>query len=102
MTIFRENTEDIYAGIEWAGGSAEAQKVLDFVQKEFPQMFGKIRFGTEEKNATGTRRWKASARRSRELPVQVGIGLKPVSVPGHRAPGAQRHRATRSRTSASR
>src|ERR671910_2324472 len=36
MTIFRENTEDIYAGIEWAGGSAEAQKVLDFIAKEFP------------------------------------------------------------------
>src|SRR5207344_3357774 len=51
MVIFRENTEDIYAGIEWAGGSAEAQKVLDFVAKEFPQAFGKIRFGTAEKNA---------------------------------------------------
>src|SRR6187455_3836584 len=50
MTIFRENTEDIYAGIEWAGGSADAQKVLDFVAKEFPQMFDKIRFGTEQKN----------------------------------------------------
>src|SRR6187549_4296857 len=56
MTIFRENTEDIYAGIEWAGGSADAQKVLDFVQKEFPQMFGKIRFGTEEKN----KQWQAA------------------------------------------
>src|ERR1700677_4224980 len=31
MVIFRENTEDIYAGIEWAGGSPESQKVLDFV-----------------------------------------------------------------------
>src|ERR1700743_3289696 len=46
MVIFRENTEDIYAGIEWAGGSADSQKVLDFLQKEFPQAFDKIRFGT--------------------------------------------------------
>src|SRR5476651_141587 len=49
MTIFRENTEDIYAGIEYAGGSAEAQKVLDFLGREFPKEAGKIRFGTQEK-----------------------------------------------------
>src|SRR5213083_2511392 len=47
MVIFRENTEDIYAGIEYAGGSAEAQKVLDFLSKEFPKEFKKVRFGTE-------------------------------------------------------
>ena len=35
MVIFRENTEDIYAGIEYAGGSADAQKLLDFITKEF-------------------------------------------------------------------
>jgi len=39
MVIFRENTEDIYAGIEWKGGSPEAQKVLDFIAKEFPKGF---------------------------------------------------------------
>src|SRR5436190_10817606 len=82
MTIFRENTEDIYAGIEWAGGSDDAKKVLDFVQKEFPQMFGKIRFGTEEKN----KQWQAALEGigapHRELPVMVGIGLKPVSYLG--------------------
>ena len=82
MTIFRENTEDIYAGIEWAGGSAEAQKVLDFVQKEFPQMFGKIRFGTAEKNAGWNDALVGIGQPSRELPVQVGIGLKPVSYLG--------------------
>src|SRR3954471_25046686 len=47
MTIFRENTEDIYAGIEYAAGTAEAKKILDFIQKEFPKDFAKIRFGTE-------------------------------------------------------
>src|SRR5580700_6402985 len=44
--IFRENTEDIYAGIEFAGGSPEAKKILDFFEKEFPKEFKKIRFGT--------------------------------------------------------
>src|SRR6202167_1112371 len=48
MVIFRENTEDIYAGIEFAGGSSESQKVLDFIAKEFPKDFKKIRFGTVE------------------------------------------------------
>src|SRR5436190_6622679 len=51
MVIFRENTEDIYAGIEYAGGSPEAQKVLDFLAKEFPKDFAKIRFGTQERIA---------------------------------------------------
>src|SRR5260221_12609500 len=37
--IFRENTEDIYAGIEWAAESAQSQKILDFLEKEFPQEF---------------------------------------------------------------
>src|SRR5438477_12331826 len=49
MVIFRENTEDIYAGIEFAAGTPEAQKVLDFVAKEFPKSFEKIRFGTKPK-----------------------------------------------------
>src|SRR5712671_1202903 len=55
MVIFRENTEDIYAGIEYAAGSPEAQKVLDFLSKEFPKDFSKIRFGTKEKSAN----WQA-------------------------------------------
>jgi isocitrate dehydrogenase len=41
MVIFRENTEDIYAGIEYAGGTPEAQKILDFIAKEFPKEFKK-------------------------------------------------------------
>src|SRR5215204_4963648 len=49
MVIFRENTEDIYAGIEYAGGSPESQKMLDFLAHEFPRDFAKIRFGTAEK-----------------------------------------------------
>src|SRR5204863_222034 len=49
MVIFRENTEDIYAGIEWASGSPEAQKVIAFLQKEFPKDAKKIRFSTKDK-----------------------------------------------------
>ncbi len=82
MTIFRENTEDIYAGIEWAGGSAEAQKVLDFIAKEFPQAFDKIRFGTAEKNAQWQTALEGIGAPHRQLPVQVGLGLKPVSYLG--------------------
>src|SRR5437588_10406268 len=53
MVIFRENTEDIYAGIEYAAGSPEAQRVLDFWAKEFPREFKKIRFGTREASREG-------------------------------------------------
>src|SRR6187402_114327 len=51
MIIFRENTEDIYAGIEYAASTPEAQKILNFIEKEFPKAFAKIRFGTKEKAA---------------------------------------------------
>jgi isocitrate dehydrogenase len=78
MTIFRENTEDIYAGIEFVAGSPEAQKVLDFIAKEFPKDFAKIRFGTTEKNAA----WYKEAGVDRPSDVQVGIGIKPVSRAG--------------------
>src|SRR5256712_1477193 len=49
MIIFRENTEDIYAGIEYAAGTPESNKILDFLAKEFPKEFEKVRFGTKEK-----------------------------------------------------
>src|SRR6476469_9755868 len=48
MIIFRENTEDIYAGIEYAGGSLESQQLLDFLREHFPKDFAKIRFGTHQ------------------------------------------------------
>ncbi len=57
MVIFRENTEDIYAGIEWPAGSQEAQKVIEFLQKEMGVK--KIRF-----------------------PDTSAIGIKPVSSEG--------------------
>ncbi len=57
MVIFRENTEDIYAGIEWAAGSDEVKKVLAFLQNEMGVK--KIRF-----------------------PETSGIGIKPVSSEG--------------------
>jgi isocitrate dehydrogenase len=79
MVIFRENTEDIYAGIEYAAGSPEAQKILDFFAREFPKEFRKIRFGT----ADAARDWQAQLEAigapAREVGVEVGIGLKPIS-----------------------
>jgi isocitrate dehydrogenase len=79
MVIFRENTEDIYAGIEYASGTPEAQKILDFMAKEFPKAFDKIRFGTTEKAAEF---WARVGAPSFPTGVQVGIGIKPVSYSG--------------------
>src|SRR5216117_1782914 len=78
MVIFRENTEDIYAGIEYAAGTPEAQKILDFLQKEFPNQFDKIRFGTKQKAADFWK--KVGAPEGNE--DCVGIGIKPVSRAG--------------------
>jgi isocitrate dehydrogenase len=79
MVIFRENTEDIYAGIEWAAGTPEAQKVLDFIAKEFPKAFDKIRFGTEAKAVDF---WSEVGATGVPSQVQVGVGIKPVSYSG--------------------
>jgi isocitrate dehydrogenase len=79
MVIFRENTEDIYAGIEHAGGTQEAQKILDFIAKEFPKDFKKIRFGTKP---AAEDFWKAVGAKDFPSDVKVGIGIKPVSYSG--------------------
>ncbi len=79
MVIFRENTEDIYAGIECAAGSPEAQKVLDFLAKEFPKEFKKIRFGTAEASAAWQRELEAIGAPVRTMGVEVGVGVKPIS-----------------------
>src|SRR5712691_2842124 len=44
MVIFRENTEDIYAGIEFEAGTADAKRVLNFMKDNFPKFYSKIRF----------------------------------------------------------
>ncbi len=59
MVIFRENTEDIYAGIEFEFGSEDVAKIKDYLKAEFPAKFKKIRF-----------------------PETCGIGIKPVSKEG--------------------
>jgi len=79
MVIFRENTEDIYAGIEYAAGTDDAQKILDFLQANFPKEFGKIRFGTKAKNDEWCKALEGIGAPPRDLPVQVGVGIKPVS-----------------------
>jgi len=59
MVIFRENTEDIYAGIEFEQGSADNKLFLSLLQQHFPEQYAKIRF-----------------------PESSGIGIKPVSQAG--------------------
>jgi isocitrate dehydrogenase len=59
MVIFRENTEDIYAGIEFEAGSADNKKFLELFQQAFPKQYAKIRF-----------------------PNTSGVGFKPVSQEG--------------------
>jgi isocitrate dehydrogenase len=59
MVIFRENTEDIYAGIEFEAGSADNRKFQELFKQAFPKHYGKIRF-----------------------PETSGLGLKPVSQEG--------------------
>jgi len=63
MIIFRENTEDIYAGIEFKAGEQVTSTLLSFLESNFPASHKKIRFGTES-------------------PELVGLGIKPVSAPG--------------------
>ncbi len=82
MVIFRENTEDIYAGIEYAAGSPEAQKILDFIAKEFPKDFSKIRFGTEKASQEWQKKLESIGMSARPAPVQVGVGIKPISYLG--------------------
>jgi isocitrate dehydrogenase len=79
MVIFRENTEDIYAGIEYAGGTEQNAKLLAFLEENMPAEFAKIRFGTQAKVTA----WEAELERigapKRDLGVDVGLGIKPVS-----------------------
>ena len=82
MVIFRENTEDIYAGIEYAGGTPEAQKILDFFEQNFPKEFKKIRFGTQAANDGWQKALEGTGAPPRTLPVNVGLGIKPVSYAG--------------------
>ncbi len=82
MVIFRENTEDIYAGIEYAAGTADAQKILDFFAREFPKEFKKIRFGTVEASAGWQKVLEEIGAPHREVKVDYGLGKKPISYLG--------------------
>src|SRR6202040_783152 len=75
MVIFRENTEDIYAGIEFRAGTPEAERFLKLFEQEFPKEFSKIRFGTEK----ATKEFLATEPVLGGPAVEVGIGIKPVS-----------------------
>jgi isocitrate dehydrogenase len=59
MVIFRENTEDVYSGIEFANGSLQVEKLKAFLLEEFPDEYHKMRF-----------------------PLSSGLGIKPISCEG--------------------
>jgi isocitrate dehydrogenase len=59
MVIFRENTEDVYAGVEFEAGSEDARKLVAFLKDNFPKMYQKIRF-----------------------PETAAVGIKPISREG--------------------
>src|SRR5690606_4322090 len=82
MVIFRENTEDIYAGIEFAPGAPETQRLLDLLAAEFPEALARIRFGTLDRVAEWDRQLAGIGLPEREPSVQVGVGIKPVSWQG--------------------
>ena len=82
MVIFRENTEDTYAGIEFAGGTPESQQVLDFLSREFPKLADKVRFGSKEKVDGWQKQLESIGAPHRDLPVDVGVGFKPMSYLG--------------------
>jgi isocitrate dehydrogenase len=82
MVIFRENTEDIYAGIEYAPGTPEAGRVLDFLAREFPKDFKKIRFGSADSLAQWQRQLESIGAPARKLEIEVGLGIKPISRVG--------------------
>ncbi|MGD9688992.1 MAG: isocitrate dehydrogenase (NADP(+)) [Phycisphaerales bacterium] len=82
MVIFRENTEDIYAGIEYAAGTAESAKLLAFLEQNFPKEFKKVRFGTKAAGDAWQKMLEGIGAPKRDNPLMVGIGIKPVSFLG--------------------
>lgn len=79
MVIFRENTEDIYAGIEYAGGTEQASEILKFLKKKFEKEFSKIRFNDKKR---GKEFLKVARLKGGDFETCVGIGIKPVSKIG--------------------
>ncbi len=78
MVIFRENTEDIYAGIEARAGTEKAERILEFLEEEFPEDFAKVRFGSSDKVGT----YERSIGGGETGTIEVGLGIKPVSRHG--------------------
>jgi isocitrate dehydrogenase len=78
MIIFRENTEDIYTGIEFKADTEDNKILMEFIKEKFPERFDKIRFGTLKKTNEFLK--------AEDLPesdvVEVGIGIKVISRVG--------------------
>ena len=82
MVIFRENTEDIYAGIEFQAGTPEAEKFTALFAESFPKEFGKVRFGDQSKSEAWNKQLETIGMPPRASKVELGVGIKPVSYLG--------------------
>ncbi len=78
MVIFRENTEDIYAGIEFKAGTDENEAILKYLRTDYPDQFKKIRFGTLDH----VNEFLTQSGRETTDKVEVGIGIKVISKLG--------------------
>lgn len=78
MVIFRENTEDIYTGIEFKAGTDENRAILNFLREKFPADYEKIRFGTIEK----TNEFLKATGQPEAEDIEVGVGIKVMSRTG--------------------
>jgi isocitrate dehydrogenase len=78
MLIFRENTEDIYTGVEFQARTEENREILNFIKQHYPEKFEKIKFGTVD-------RVNAFLKKADEPlvdDVEIGVGIKVISRTG--------------------
>ncbi|MGI9014744.1 MAG: isocitrate dehydrogenase (NADP(+)) [Phycisphaerales bacterium] len=82
MVIFRENSEDIYAGIEFEAGTDECETFRKLLKEHFPKRFDKVRFGTKKRVDEWQKQLESVGAPKRDLDVAVGLGIKPISALG--------------------
>lgn len=78
MVVFRENTEDIYTGIEFQSNTPDNIKMLEFLKTEFPEQYKKIRFDSVEK----ANEFQNESGRDNYDELEIGLGIKVISRPG--------------------
>ncbi|MEM7755150.1 MAG: isocitrate/isopropylmalate family dehydrogenase, partial [Planctomycetota bacterium] len=82
MVIFRENSEDIYAGIEFEAGTDDNTRFAKLLNEAFPDRFTKVRFGSKDRADQWQSVLESIGAPKQDAPVHVGYGIKPVSLQG--------------------